>query len=67
MSTLIEYLTAQKLWLRNTLINWQMKCNDDADHAAPGIWEVKIDKSRIINQDETPHFINYDVDGLTIS
>lgn len=35
----------------------------DARHVAPGVWEGKIDTSRVINHDETPQFINYGVDG----
>ena len=35
----------------------------DAIYVAPGVWEGKIDVSRIINHDETPQFNNYGVDG----
>ena len=46
---------AEKLCVASILIN--------GNKVSTGVWEGDIDCNRVFNHDETPQFINYEVDG----
>ena len=37
----------------------------EAEHIEEGIWKRNIDTTRVFNNDETPQFIHYGVDGTS--
>ena len=49
----------------NELAEELIECNNfiDGNQLETGVWKGDIDTARIYNHDETPHLINYGVDG----